>query len=310
MFHYISGLPNTDGPKGLKITNGIWSFGGLKVLEYEPIADPRVSSTIHPTVTSSPFDSIVSLGMFYIQKESGYKAGTPDQSHNSPCIVTNFVTGDWSTLPEIKVPDPASRKGAFTNAITSIRNETLDDLYIWWSRPNATFKGQAIVAVADPGPNTGEIVIQWPKLDLTTNPNTEFMTGAFRVYTKTYLKNESNVLVIPAARISGCLAGVGAKLNMWERPYSGKNDDLVAFITKADPADTRALLADPLYREQCNAYNLYSKWFNKKSKHTVEEKLRALPTILYRGTMRRADGGIRCDNQGALGVLDHPANGL
>lgn len=117
-------------------------------------------------------EEILTVGMHYIERR-------PEEiGAVHPCVVTNFETGAWTKLPQL----------TGTDLKDSVYGKADPKKYYWWARPALTIKTENLVLVADPGPNTGEIVIQWPKLDIMTQGGPESLRGKLRVYSNSYLK--------------------------------------------------------------------------------------------------------------------------
>jgi hypothetical protein len=299
MYNYLSGTTASKIPIAKKLGLTGTKIGNLTVMEYVPIANYTDSGMERPTVESSPTEELISIALHFIQTRpnSGTMAAVDQKPNpgNALCRVLDFVSENYVTLPEIERPT-----GRALGDISAVYGTTIDSskLYLWWRRPQLTINTENMVAVHDPGPNTGEIVMQYPKAGISTSQISESLEATFRVYANAYLKYKENVLIINNVRPMGYVAGGGCNTNDHDGQYNENEDDLISFITKTDPNNQVLLAEDEYYREQCKFYRVP---YNHMQ---LDKKYVAAPVISYQGTMVYEDDTIRALDLGHLGPIN------
>jgi hypothetical protein len=299
MYHYISGTQGADEeyPIRMKMETAGYTLHGLKVVEYVNISDFQAGGTSNPEVKSGPLDDIVTFAVHYVERHQGVATDIQDDMRNSPCQVVNFDTDETVILPTLTKPENMQRYTRVT------QDQGFGDKYIWWLRPQIAIMAESIVAVANPGPETGEIVMQWPKAAISTSQMTESLEATLRVYAGAYLKYKENVLIVNAVRPKGYIGGGGARTNIWDGEFDEEEHDLLAFATDASPNDQVNLLKSTDFQAQCEFYGIHTEWFNPGRGNK-----RRTPVISLGGTTFNRNGSIRTKNKGHLGVLEHPDN--
>jgi hypothetical protein len=294
MYHYISGLSGAaeEYPVRMKMETKGYTLHGLTVVEYVNISDFQAGGTSNPEVKSGPLDDIVTFAVHYVERHRG--ALVADPMRNAACQVVDFDTDEVVTLPRL-----GDEEGRYQTYF----QDGYGTKCLWYLRPQIAVMAESIVAVADPGPNTGEIIMQYPKAAISTSQTTESLEASLRVYAGAYLKYKENVLIVNAVRPKGYIGGGGSRTNLWRGPFDEETHDLLAFATDVSPNNTAALLTSEDFRHQCEIYGIHTEWFQNPP-----GTKRMIPVISLGGTTFKADGTIRTKNVGHLGILDHPDN--
>lgn len=276
MYHYISGLTRTANQTvKIPLNTAAYTDPGtnIRVMVHVPVSGFRQSGTANPQVECNEMQSIESFAAYYIQE--GY----------NPCIVTDFKARDWATLPVIR---GAAR-------------------YKWWLRPQMTCLMDSAILVTNPGPETGELVMQWPSTGISTSQTGESFRGKLRVYMAAYLKRPENVLILDCIKFAGIVAGAGSSVNEGARPYDEEMDDLLAFQTDVPPWDHAGIWQDPAFQAQCTRYGIFLEHIRPGGPGGDAQRTHDTAALFYRGTTRHNDSDrLRTRNNGHLGALDHP----
>lgn len=299
MYHFISGLSGSSKlpvSVPLNVAAYVDDVTGMRVMTHVPVSSYQSGGTANPQVEFNEMQTAESFASYYIQSGPGIVT--------QQCVVTDFETRNWATLP-------------------LIAGDGGNTLYRWYCRPQMTCVMDRLIIVTNPGSETGEIVVQWPSTGISTSQTGETLIGKFRVYMKAYLKRPENVLIVDGIRFAGIVAGAGSKVLLApsiggrERmPYDENRHDLLAFATTAHPCDYKNLWSDRLFAAQCIEYGIYTEYVrdeifetngNRRSLPAGAERSDDLPVIFYCGTTREVDSDrLRTLNNGHLGVLDHP----
>lgn len=304
MYHYISGADPTGKKVKIPLEEGVFydPVTGLRIMRHVPVADFK-QGTGASQVETNEMQSIQTIAFYYVEKAAGVDATLINRNNDTnymDCIVTNFETSNWETLPNLtdiaNNINVAERKQIFP---------TTRDYYVWGLRVQMSIMMDSAILITDPGPETGELCVQWPTTFIGQSPGTESARGKFRCYMEAYLKKPENVLLLNNIRCSGIVSGGGCRVNVSGTKYNEQEHDILVFSTKTEPG-SKDLFDDPDFIAQLEHYGLDDEFLGKNS-----EGMRTLPTRFYQGTTRHVQfNQIRTRNNGHLGILDHPGNGM